>query len=251
MRPQNGSLSPTVGDHLEELPLVRRSIFDTVSRFAAGLPADTRVLDAGAGDAPYAELFAHCDYVTADWPNSVHAGGRQADIVASLDSLPLEAESFDAVVCTEVLEHVARPEAVLSELHRVLAPQGRICLTAPFVWPLHEEPYDFYRYTNHSLEEMLERTGFVDAVVEPRSGYLSTLGQVAAMTSWLRPRQTAGIRAVQLRVCLRFARACALPLAWLAKRNPSLDDDLVGVAFPLGYRVLATKPGSPRSDAGP
>jgi len=44
--------------------------------------------------------------------------------------------------------------------------------------------------------------------------------------------------------CLRFARACALPLAWLAKRNPSLDDDLVGVRFPLGYRVFASKPSS-------
>jgi len=51
----------------------------------------------------------------------------------------------------------------------VLAPYGPICLTAPFVWPLHEEPFDFDRYTNHSLELMLERAGFVDVVVEPRA----------------------------------------------------------------------------------
>jgi SAM-dependent methyltransferase len=227
--------------HVEELPLVRRSILETVSEFAAGLPPGTRVLDAGAGDAPYADLFSRCDYVTADWPNSVHAGGRRANIVASLESLPVAAESFDAVLCTEVIEHVARPDAVLAELQRVLAPGGRICLTVPFVWPLHEEPFDFYRYTSHSLEHILKQAGFVDVLVDTRSGYLSTLGQVAAMTGWLRARPTPGIRAIQLRVCLRFARVCARPLAWLAKRNPSLDHDLVGVPFPLGYRVFASK----------
>lgn len=238
-------MSATVRAHVEELPLVRRSIFETVSRFAASLAPHTRILDAGAGNAPYAELFAHCDYVTADWPNSVHAGGRRADIVASLDSLPVDAESFEAVLCTEVIEHVARPDVVLFELQRVLAPNGRICLTAPFVWPLHEEPYDFYRYTSHSLEQMFEQAGFVDTLVEPRGGYLSTLGQIAAMTEWLHARPTAGIRAMQLRVCLRLARACALRLFWLANRHPSLDEDLVGVPLPLGYGVFASKPGSP------
>jgi len=242
MKQPSGALSPAIRSHLEELPLVRRSILQTVSRFAASLPAGATVLDAGAGDAPYAELFAHCDYMTADWPNSVHSGARKADIVASLESLPVSAERFDAVVCTEVLEHVARPEAVLSELHRVLAPAGRLCLTVPFVWPLHEEPHDFFRYTNHSVAQMLDRAGFVQVEVEPRGGYLSTLGQVAAMSRWLHSGETEGIRGIQVRLSLSLARACALPLAWLAKRTPSLDAELVGVPFPLGYAALATKP---------
>src|SRR5262249_29482934 len=128
------------------MPLVRRPILSTVSSFAAALPRGTRVLDAGAGDAPYAELFAHCEYITADWPQSVHEGGRQADILGSLEALPVPDAGFGAVVCTEVLEHIAEPEAVLVELLRVLEPGGRLCLTVPFAWPLHEEPFDFYRY---------------------------------------------------------------------------------------------------------
>jgi ubiquinone/menaquinone biosynthesis C-methylase UbiE len=98
-------LSPTLLAHVEEMPLVRRPILQAVSAFAAQLPPGSRVLDAGSGNAPYAELFGHCEYVTADWPQSVHEGARQANIVASLEALPVPDEAFQAVLCTEVLEH--------------------------------------------------------------------------------------------------------------------------------------------------
>lgn len=230
---------------------MRRSILQAVRAFAAELPRDTRVLDAGAGEAPYAELFAHCEYVTADWPNSVHAGAQRAHISASLERLPVPAESFGAVLCTEVLEHIARPEAVLAELNRVLAPGSRICLTVPFVWPLHEEPFDFYRYSPHALAGMLQAAGFTEVSVAPRTGFMTTLAQLAEMTHWLYPGEVSGIRALQVRVCLRLMRACGRPFVWLAKRNPSLDRELVGVPLPLGYVALASKPaGEERTGGG-
>jgi SAM-dependent methyltransferase len=235
------AISPTLMAHLDELPLVRRSIFDTVRDFAAHLPHEARVLDAGAGEAPYAELFEHCAYVTVDWPHSVHGAARSADIVASLENLPVANHSFDAVLCTEVLEHVGQPEAVLAELNRVLARQGRLCLTVPFVWPLHEEPFDFYRYTPHALRALLEAAGFADVDVAPRTGYFTTLAQIAEMTGWLQRRPAPLRRALKLRICLHLARACVVPLTWLAKRDPGLDQDLTGVPLPLGYRVLASK----------
>jgi SAM-dependent methyltransferase len=235
-----GSPSSALLSHVEELPLVRRSILETVRNYAAGIPRGARVLDAGAGDAPYAELFGHCEYVTADWPNSMHSGGRRADIVASLENLPVADESFGAVLCTEVLEHIARPDSVLAELHRVLAPGGRLCLTVPFVWPLHEEPFDFYRYTADALAGLLAAAGFVDVLVKPRTGYLTTLGQVAALAGALHPRQATGFRALQLRVYRHVLRAYARPFIWLATRTPGLDDELTGVPLPLGYAALAT-----------
>src|SRR3954465_2609842 len=107
--------------------LDRPGIIEFLREAAAEMDPGARVLDAGSGGAPYAQLFAHCDYVTADWPYSMHAGAEQADVVASLDDLPLADASFDGVVSTQVLEHVDRPEAVLAELRRVLAPGGAPC----------------------------------------------------------------------------------------------------------------------------
>ena len=90
-------------------PLHRRPVADAVRRFADALVAGTIVLDAGAGQAPYATLFTHCRYLTQDWQSSVHAESRRPDLVADLHHLPLIDASLGAVVCTEVLEHLEDP----------------------------------------------------------------------------------------------------------------------------------------------
>jgi SAM-dependent methyltransferase len=234
-------VSARVRRHVDEFPLVRRGILAVVSSFAASLAPGTRILDAGAGDAPYRELFAHCDYVTADWANSPHEQAGRSDILASLDALPVEDASFDAVLCTEVLEHLRAPEAVLAELGRVLVPGGRLCLTVPFVWPLHEEPYDFFRYTPWALREMLQAQGFQDVEVQATSGYLSTLAQVSDMSWWLYRREAAPLVRLRDKVVLRLIRLWSRPLVALARRNTDFDRALMGVGLPLGFRVLAVK----------
>jgi SAM-dependent methyltransferase len=240
-------LSPALLAHVEEMPLVRGPILRAVSAFAAQLSPGARVLDAGAGNAPYAELFTHCEYVTADWPQSVHEGARQADIVASLEDLPVPDEAFHAVLCTEVLEHIADPGRVLAELYRVLAPRGRICLTTPFAWPLHEQPFDFYRYTPFALSHLLEQAGFAEVSIDHRAGFLVTLAQMAEMTRWIysasgRPRQSQSPSpAPAKRLALALVRACAEGIRWAVRRDPSLDATATGVEFPLGYQAVAVK----------
>src|SRR5207245_463600 len=89
--------SPQLQRFIDELPLERASIAAFVARAARETASGSRVLDAGAGNAPYAELFAHCEYLTADWQHSPHE--RRPDIPASLDQrLPIDDSSFDAVV---------------------------------------------------------------------------------------------------------------------------------------------------------
>jgi SAM-dependent methyltransferase len=233
--------SPLLREHLAEFPLVRRGLFAAVSQFSGGLPPGSRILDAGAGNAPYAELFGHCDYVTADWGNSPHEHAAGSDIVASLDALPVSDASFDAVLCTEVLEHVRHPESVLAELARVLVPGGRLCLTVPFVWPLHEGPFDFFRYTPFALRDMLEAEGFQEVAVEPTSGFLSTLAQVADMSWWLYRRPAPLLTRLREKVLLRLIRMWSRPLVLLARRNTALDSSLLGVPLPIGFRVFAVK----------
>lgn len=237
-------VSPGCAAHVDELPFVRRSILTVVSGFAGELEPGSRVLDAGAGNAPFRELFAHCDYVTADWPQSVHEGAARSDISASLDQLPVPDARFHAVVSTEVLEHVAHPDTVLAEFSRVLVPGGRLCLTVPFVWPLHEEPFDFYRYTRHGLEHLVTDAGFADVVIQPRSGYLATLAQLAEMTRWL-SLSDSGHGGRRARVTLSLVRVLSEGIRWLVLRHGDLGDAVKGVSLPLGYSVRATKPASP------
>jgi len=141
-----------------------------------------------------------------------------------------------------VLEHLRAPETVLAELSRVLVPGGRLCLTVPFVWPLHEEPYDFFRYTPFALRDMLRAQGFENVEVEPTSGYLSTLAQVADMSWWLYRRPTAPLIRLREKVVLRLIRVWSGPLVALARRNSQFDRAFLGVPLPLGFRGLAVKP---------
>jgi hypothetical protein len=127
----------------------------------------------------------------------------------------------------------------------VLSSGGRLCLTVPFVWPLHEEPYDFFRYTPFALRDLLEAQGFGDITVEPTSGYLSTLAQVADVSWWLHRHPGPLWTRIREKLLLRLVRIWSRPLVWLARRNTQLDRRLIGVPLPLGFRVFAVKPGGP------
>jgi SAM-dependent methyltransferase len=152
-------------------------------RAATEIPPGASVLDVGAGTAPFRELFAHTNYKTCDWDHSIY--DEKVDIRAPATSIPVDDASFDAVVCTQVLEHVPEPGAVLAELLRILRPGGRLLITAPLVWFLHEEPHDYYRYTPHGLRFLLTRAGFADIEIAPMGDSFSTLAELVANLGWM------------------------------------------------------------------
>lgn len=209
------------------------------------LPEGSSVLDAGAGDAPYRHLFAHCHYATQDWPSSPHEGASRADVVADLRDLPVSDATYDAVVCTEVLEHIATPWEALDELHRVLRPEGLLFVTVPFVGELHEEPHDHYRYTSHGIQGLLERSGFIVEAVRPLTGYFQTLTHLLRVggTSFL-PRD----RPVHL-----ADRAIAFFLLVISKlfERPArlLDRRDHRRALPIGWSAVARSRSLERSES--
>jgi SAM-dependent methyltransferase len=227
------SLSPQLQRFVAEIPAERKPILTLMCQAARALPRGARVLDGGSGDAPYRELFSHCEYVTVDWPGSVYSAACEADIVASLEALPVPDQSFDAVLSTQVLEHVSDPAKVVSELFRVLTPGGHLWLTAPLVWPLHEEPFDFWRYTAHGLRHLLERAGFRVERLEPRGGYFGALAtMMAGAPVWTGP--------VRRRDPVRRAVAFALrSLAPGVRRLDPLDGQRI---LTLGYTCVAFRP---------
>lgn len=145
-----------------------------LEEFAASLPDNSLVLDAGAGSQIYASIFARQSYESADF-EQVDKYYKPSTYVCDLSKIPVEDNRFDAVVFTQVLEHLPEPQVVLAELNRVLKPGGRMFLSAPLFYQEHEQPYDFYRYTQFGLKYMLERNGFKILEMRWLEGYMATV----------------------------------------------------------------------------
>lgn len=139
--------------------LVRRALRQAVASFAKS--ASGAVLDFGCGRKPYRGLFSDVRYIGLETPVSGHPDSdKDADIYWDGTRIPLPDESVDHVLMVEVLEHLFDPRLSLAEIRRVLRPGGRLLLTCPFMWPLHEEPYDYARYTPFAIQHLLESCGF-------------------------------------------------------------------------------------------
>jgi SAM-dependent methyltransferase len=237
-------LSEELRQFVAEMPYERRPILDFLRSAADLLPPDARVADVGAGDAPYRELFDHVDeYVTIDWEHSVHEGGRKVDLVASAESIPVPDESFDAVLLTQVLEHVPEPARVLRELHRILRPRGSLFLTAPLVWELHEMPFDYFRYTAPGLEFLLEEAGFAQIEVAARNDCFTTLAQLMRNVGHVMGRAPDGLDDRR--------EAAAAALDRLAEKVAALAPLDSAMVLPLGYAASAVRPGAADQALGP
>jgi ubiquinone/menaquinone biosynthesis C-methylase UbiE len=137
------------------------SLMEKVRTFGESLGAGSRVLDVGCGLRPYERFFAHCEYVGVDVEVSGRdSGTKKPDHFYDGMVLPFGDGEFDALICTQVLEHCADHEMLVSEFHRVLRKEGRILVTVPFIWGEHEVPFDFRRFTSFGIGKLMERHRF-------------------------------------------------------------------------------------------
>ena len=213
-----------------------------IAEKAAGLKPGSKVLDTGAGQCPYRPLFSHCEYQTQDFS---HYEGTPSgpvaerwrygaiDYVCDITKIPAPDGSFDAIVCTEVLEHVPHPVDALRELARLLAPDGRLFLTAPLGSGLHQEPYHFYGgYTPHFYRKFLGELGLEIVELKATGGLMKHVGQEAHRAGRMLEERTPDRLSLPARFILKH---------WLPRYLGRRDDGVMVEEFTVGYLVEARK----------
>jgi SAM-dependent methyltransferase len=154
--------------------LTRKITRDRLFEWLIPHATDALTLDVGAKDAPYVHLF----------PNSIAGDlifATARDAVFDAHHLPFPSASFDVILCTEVLEHCLQPQSVIDEFYRVLKPNGVLLLTTRFIFPLHDAPHDYFRFTRYGLAHLCSDFDHVDiheeaATVETIAVLLQRLG---------------------------------------------------------------------------
>jgi SAM-dependent methyltransferase len=153
-------------------------IEDAVQSFAASLPPGARVLDAGAGEGRYAREFSRQRYCGVDLGIGDAAWNYAGlDAVADLTMLPFRDDAFQAAIHVVTLEHLREPAAALKEMARTLAPGKFLLIAAPHEWEVHQAPHDYFRYTRHGLDYLLNAAGFEAIEIRPAGGYFRLLAR--------------------------------------------------------------------------
>jgi ubiquinone/menaquinone biosynthesis C-methylase UbiE len=130
-----------------------------INAFLEKYATDAVALDIGASGDDHRDLFPNRTTVNIDATN-------KPDVVADAHHLPFADESFEFVVCSEMLEHTVNPQQVVNEIHRVLTPGGRVVLTTRFAYPVHDAPSDYWRFTPYGLRTLFSEFEIIEVTTE-------------------------------------------------------------------------------------
>ena len=138
-----------------------------ISRYARG-----SLLDCGAGKVPFYGVYKDLvsEITCTDWGSSRHDLQHIDKEVDLSRQLPFDESSMDTILLTDVLEHLSNPQMVLCECERILRSNGHVLIFVPFLYWLHEQPHDYFRYTEHALAHLIETSGLVSVEIYPYGG---------------------------------------------------------------------------------
>lgn len=155
-------------------PLIN-CLIESTQKYANG-----KVLDIACGNKPYEKLFKHCEqYLGCD---IVQSSNNKVDILCEANKIPLDSNSFNTILSTQAIEHIGDYKGMIKEVFRLLDNGGHFILSGPMYWHLHEEPYDYYRFTKYGFKYILEDAGFEVLEILPNGGKWSMFGQMVIHT---------------------------------------------------------------------
>ena len=183
----------------------RKKLDEQVSKYGG----DSKTLEVGAyGKPSYSRFFT----------NKVGLDVREGpgvDVVGSVYELPFEDESFETVLCMVVMEHLEYPPKAIAEMHRVLKPGGRILVSVPFLFPIHDSPGDYWRFTKYGLQIL-----FKDWDIETLQAE-TTMNETFAVLL-----QRVGYQSQFY--ANSFMKVLVFSLAWILARMPKLTRQMYG-----------------------
>lgn len=135
--------------------LTRPFIYGFLKKYAT----NAVTLDIGASGSDHLEYFPNRTTLDVD-------ASKNTDIVGDAHNLPFPDESFEVIVCSEMLEHADDPRRVISEIHRVLKPKGLAVLTTRFAFPVHDAPNDYWRFTPYGLRKLFSEFEIMEVATE-------------------------------------------------------------------------------------
>jgi SAM-dependent methyltransferase len=161
---------------------MHKSIIEALNKF---LPEFRGVvLDLGCGDMPYKKAIMSNEkvtqYIAIDWPGTKYYH-NVPDLIWDGHSIPLEDNSVDVVLFTEVAEHIDDPAQIFNEIYRVLRKGGFVVGTTPFFWMIHEVPNDMRRMTPFSLKKLFEEIGYESHDIKGSGGWNRSMAQMLGM----------------------------------------------------------------------
>lgn len=172
-----------VGLHNQE---IRDKWVETVLK---SIPVNSRILDAGAGELRYKPYCSQLNYVSQDFGKYDGIGDNSAlqtgnwdqsklDIISDITCIPEDDNSFDAILCAEVFEHLPEPILTIKEFSRLLKPTGKLILTAPFCCLTHFAPYFYYTgFSKYFYQKHLEDNGFKVIEISNNGNFFEYMGQ--------------------------------------------------------------------------
>lgn len=151
---------------------IKEDIAVAIEKYANG-----NLLDVGCGNKPYEVLFKEKvkNYIGCD---IIQSNENVVDFLCPANRLCFEDNFFDTVFSTQVIEHVEDHNGMIRESFRVLRPGGFAIYTAPFCWELHEEPYDFFRFSKYGLIELFRKHGFEVELIKSNGGKWAAISQI-------------------------------------------------------------------------
>jgi SAM-dependent methyltransferase len=204
-----------------------KMLYSTFPDFMRG-----KLLDIGCGTKPYANDVAVyvTEHVGVDHEATLHDKSN-VDIFADAYNIPVADGEFDSVLCTQVLEHLEEPQRAFAEFSRVLKKGGYVFITVPFIWHLHEQPRDFFRYTKYGLNYLSERAGLETVFIKSYGGFaMSVMTEIAYSIYYVtKIKLFRPLQILLFNICLLFGRCIDLI-------DPTKD------RLPLGYVVVLKKP---------
>jgi SAM-dependent methyltransferase len=194
------------------------------------------VFDVGAGTQQFAKLFETDNVYKTDY-----LPYKSIDITTNLTKpLPIKNNVFDVVVLSNVLEHISEPLLLLKECNRVLkVGTGKLIITVPFLIKLHQEPHDYYRYTEYILHKLLDQVGFTKVEITKIGNFFDIYSSYTnVFCQILSGYKSDNYKKYKFRILSIMYRIIFKLLVSVSRIDLNQVDE---IGYPWGYGVIAYK----------